>query len=100
MCLGFSLSSEEVVLTIEMRCKQHILLSSPPVPGSVPSLGNRAGTRWYLLSQITGFWKATLLQGGTMAHVSRKENTDCCGSMQHRVTPKEGEGRASVLSRK
>lgn len=41
-CLGFSLSNEEVGRTTEMQWKRHVLLSSSPVPGSVPGPGHRA----------------------------------------------------------
>ena len=41
LCLGFSLSNEEVEATAEIQWKQQLFLSTSQVPGSA-----RAGTRW------------------------------------------------------
>lgn len=49
-CLGFSLSEEGSVLTIEIPWKQQVLLRFSQVPGSVPGPGNRVGTSWSLLT--------------------------------------------------
>lgn len=50
MCLGFSLSEEEIALTIEIPWKQQVLLRLSQVPGSVPGPGNRVWTSWSLLT--------------------------------------------------